>query len=79
MYKNKEHLVWGVQLNDPDYFEQIILVSKNPINLSKKLILDAKNKGFNRLRISEFNPLEKPNFTKTAKNVQSNTKAKASQ
>jgi hypothetical protein len=55
-------ILWGVKIGDPDYMEQIITEQPERIEAAK---IWAANNGFNRFRIAEIKPEDKPDFINT--------------
>jgi len=56
----KMKILWATKIGAPDYEEQLITEVEARIEAASTW---ARNNGFDRLRISEFNG-EKPNFVK---------------
>lgn len=67
-HANKETILFGCKIDEPDYFEEVLYECKgytNKAELMAKGEAWAKNNGYNRLRIAEINLNEKPNFIKS--------------
>lgn len=63
-----ETLLYGCKINAPKYMEEILYQCKGYTN--KKELMEkgkqwAEKNGYDRLRISEIDLTQKPNFTKT--------------
>ncbi len=63
-----ETLLYGCKINAPKYMEEILYQCKGYTN--KKELMEkgkqwAEKNGYDRLRISEMDLTQKPNFTKT--------------
>lgn len=63
-----ETLLYGCKVNEPKYMEEILYQCKGYTN--KKELMEkgkqwAEKNGYDRLRISEIDLTQKPNFTKT--------------
>jgi len=61
-----EYVFYGVKIGEPDYMETRLFVDDAPIDISNpKLIELAKQKGYDRLRVSKVDLTQKPNFINT--------------
>lgn len=64
----KETVLWGVKIGDPDYLEEVLYKCKGYVN-NEELIAHAKvwakNNGYDRLRISVIDLAIKPDFVKS--------------
>lgn len=65
---NKETLLYGCKVGEPNYMEEILYAKRGYVN--KKELLDkgkewADKNGYDRLRIHVVNLNEAPDFTKT--------------
>lgn len=63
-----ETLLYGCKVNEPKYMEEILYQSKGYVNKEKLMEKGkewADKNGYDRLRITEINLMEKPDFTKT--------------
>ena len=63
-----ETLLYGCKVNEPKYMEEILYQCKGYVNkeeLMEKGKQWADKNGYDRLRITEINLMEKPDFTKT--------------
>jgi hypothetical protein len=63
-----ETLLYGCKIGEPKYMEEILYQCKGYTN--KKELMEkgkqwAEKNGYDRLRISEIDLTQKPNFTKT--------------
>ncbi len=70
---NKETLLYGCKIGEPNYMEEILYQCKGYTNkdeLMNKGKQWAENNGYDRLRISVINLSIPPNFTRTV-NVRS--------
>jgi len=57
MKTSVETILWAVKIDDEDWQEQIITTNANVIDKATKW---ATENGFDRFRISQFDPQEKP-------------------
>ena len=63
-----ETLLYGCKVNEPKHMEEILYQCKGYTNkneLMEKGKQWANKNGYDRLRITEINLMEKPDFTKT--------------
>ena len=64
--KKTEFVLYGVHIGEPNYMEQLIFVNDTPIDTTnEKLIEWARRSGFDRLRTSEIDLSQSPNFMNT--------------
>ena len=57
----KEYVLYGNKINEPDYMEDIIYTSFNPVEISKAKTLATK-KGYIKFRVATHVEGSKPNF-----------------
>jgi len=64
----KETLLYGCKIGEPNYMEEILYHCKGYTNKEKLMAKGrewAKANGYDRLRITEIDLMQKPDFTKT--------------
>lgn len=64
----KETLLYGCKIGEPDYMEEILYQCKGWLNKDEVMAKGkewADKNGYNRLRITEINLSIKPNFIKS--------------
>jgi hypothetical protein len=63
-----ETILYGCKIGEPNYMEEILYHCKGYTNKEKLMTKGrewAKANGYDRLRITEINLMDKPDFTKT--------------
>ena len=63
-----ETILYGCKIGEPKYMEEILYHCKGYVNKEKLMAKGrewAKANGYDRLRITEINLMDKPDFTKT--------------
>lgn len=63
--ETKEWVLWGVKIGESDHMEEIMYNDSKEIKINDRLKTICRNKGYDRLRVSEIDVEEKPNFMKS--------------
>ena len=62
--KKIEYILWGVEIGQPDYMEEILYTSDKTIDVNNERVIEIF-KDYDRLRLSKVDLSQKPNFINT--------------
>jgi|TARA_R100000654_G_scaffold74917_3_gene110534 hypothetical protein len=59
-----EYILWGVEIGQPDYMEEILYTSDKTIDVNNERVIEIF-KDYDKLRLSKVDLSQKPNFINT--------------